>query len=194
MMSAEALPSMTLSDYGSAYAGLGWCLCSIPPKTKGPTDAGWNSPAMVLDSHARIVAAAQQRPNNGFGLVHAPSGTMAFDVDSMEHTATALEELGIDLAAVIAGAPQIIGRPGRGKAIYRLPEGKTLQTHKLVWPAKPGEKPITVFELRARTLDEALPPLMRSLSIFSSVSFRVSVMSRMSITKPRSSWSSIAVT
>lgn len=157
-MSAEALPSMTLSDYGSAYAGLGWCLCSIPPKTKGPTDAGWNSPAMVLDSHARIVAAAQQRPNNGFGLVHAPSGTMAFDVDSMEHTATALEELGIDLAAVIAGAPQIIGRPGRGKAIYRLPEGKTLQTHKLVWPAKPGEKPITVFELRAGNVQDVLPP------------------------------------
>lgn len=157
-MAAESLPAMTLADYGAAYANLGWCLCSIPPGTKGPTDGGWNKPAMVLGSHESILRSTQQRPNNGFGLVHAPSGTGAFDIDSMEHAATALAELGVDLAEVIAGAPQIIGRPGRGKAIFRLPEGRTLPTHKLVWPARPGEKPVTVFELRAGDVQDVLPP------------------------------------
>lgn len=151
---------LLLAQYGAAYSALGWCLCSIPPGTKGPSDGGWNSPAAVISGPDKVASAVAARPNHGFGLVHAPSGTCALDIDDYPKTKMVLWELfGVDLDALLHGAPQIVGRTGRGKGVFRLTPGcEDLATRKLVWPAFPGEKPVTLFELRAGRVQDVLPP------------------------------------
>lgn len=149
---------MTL-DAALHYIGLGWGLCSIPRGTKGPTADGWNTAAHWLTTEAQVRAVAERHPANGWGLVHAPSNTCCIDVDHAEHFRTCLAEYGLDPDTLFAGAPRIIGRDGRDKALFSVPEGVTLKTHKLVWPPRaPGEKPTTIFELRAGAVQDVLPP------------------------------------
>ena len=68
------------------------------------------------------------------GLLHGPSGTCALDVDNVAHTRLIFEALGIDYDAIIASAPKIVGRPDRGKVLFRAPAGEMLTTRKISWP------------------------------------------------------------
>lgn len=90
--------------------------------------------------------------------MHSASGTCAIDVDHLEYFRACLAELGADPDTLFAGAPRIIGKEGRDKAVFKLPPGG-FKTHKLVWPPRaPGEKPVTIFELRAGIVQDVLPP------------------------------------
>lgn len=149
----------TTADHALYYIGLGWGLCSIPRGTKGPSDDNWNSPALVIDTREKALIACQSRPDNGLGLVHASSGTCAIDVDHLEYFGRCLGELGLDLDTLFAEAPRIVGKEGRDKALFRLPDGFTGTMHKLAWPkATPTGKPVTVFELRCGAVQDVLPP------------------------------------
>lgn len=151
-------PPSSTSEHATRYISLGWGLCSIPPGTKGPTDPAWNSPANIIKSPWQAMAAIGNKPHHGLGLVHSASGTCAIDVDDLECFHRCMAELGLDVAELFAGAPRIIGKEGRDKAIFRLPAGD-LKTHKIVWPAKDAtSKPVTVFELRAGAVQDVLPP------------------------------------
>ena len=157
-MMAKPGPAIASIDHALAYIALGWCLCSIRPGTKGPTEENWNGPAQIVDSTEKALAIHAAKPTWGWGLVHGPSGTCAIDIDHLEYATLALAELGIDLAAEIQGAPQIIGRAGRGKAVFKLPAETKLNTHRLVWPPLPGGKPTVLIELRAGPVQDVLPP------------------------------------
>lgn len=140
------------------YIALGWGLCSIPRGTKGPTEPGWNTADKWITTPDQAAAVAERHPANGWGIVHEPSRTCCIDVDHAEYFRTCLAEFGLTPDGLFAKAPRIVGRDGRDKALFRVPEGVTLKTHKLVWPARAGEKPTTVFELRAGVVQDVLPP------------------------------------
>lgn len=140
------------------YTGeLGWSLTPLRPRSKIPMPMEWNSPSAVVRTPEGAKSTWGGGQQFGVGLVHQYSGTGAFDIDSLEWAAVAFAEFGIEINDLIADCPQIVGRPGRGKAIFRVPDG--LPSVKLIWPAPaPGGSPITVFELRCGKLQDALPP------------------------------------
>lgn len=145
---------MTVVQYANYYTSLGLALCQIPPGTKGPNEAGWNTREKAIVGRVDYL-----NPNHGIGLQHGISRTCAIDVDDLEYFELVLSEYGLDLEYVFDKAPRILGRPGRDKALFRVPEGIDLTTKKLVWPPKsPGEKPITVVEFRAGPVQDVLPP------------------------------------
>lgn len=136
---------------------LGWFLVAMPAGTKGPTSFGWQQPERAISDPAKADAYFTANPSHNMGLLHGPSGTCALDVDNVAHTRLIFEALGIDYDAIIASAPKIVGRPDRGKVLFRAPEG--LKTHKISWPVQ-GDPRRTevVFELRAGAVQDVLPP------------------------------------
>lgn len=159
-MSAVQTPEpMSVLDHAIAYIGLGWSLCSIAPGTKGPTTPGWNKTGAVIGTRGAAQAEFTRNPNNGIGLIHSASGTCAIDVDHLGGWNIILAEYGIDPVALFAGAPRIIGRDDRDKAIFRVPDGFDCSRRSIAWPAMPGtNKPVTVFELRGGPVQDVLPP------------------------------------
>lgn len=144
--------------WAECYEALGWTLCALEPGQKAPKVPGWNDPAHWLDDVGRIRAQWQQTPTYGMGLVHAGSGTVAIDVDDIEHTRLVFSEFGMDLDALLAGAPRIRGKKtGRDKAIFRAPDGEPLPMHKAAWKRGPKDV-VTLFELRAGAVHDVLPP------------------------------------
>ena len=155
-MAAEQIPSAAVEHAVYYIEQLGWGLCSIPPGTKGPVTDNWNAPAMVIDTADKARA---MKAGNGIGLIHAASGTCALDIDDVPAFALILEQFGLDLEQLLGSAPRIIGKPGRDKAVFRLPAGFTGNMHKLTWPKRDaGGKPVTVFELRLGPVQDVLPP------------------------------------
>lgn len=141
---------MTQTQVINDYITHGWSLVPIPPGTKGPRLAGWNTRGGALRSTTQLL------PEWGVGLAHAYSGTMAFDIDSWELT----RNHGIDLEALYS-APDAVtiesGKPGHGKLIYRMPFGLTLPSKKISIDRK------TAFEFRCATAEgltvqDILPP------------------------------------
>jgi len=155
-MMLAPLPN-TAQEWAMSYtaAPLNWRLCKLRPNSKAPILAEWNSPARTI-GHDSAEAAFLDN-HLGMGLVHAASGTGAFDVDSVEWACVAFAEFGIDLNEILEGYPRIASRDGRDKIIFTLPG--SFPTVKLVWPAPTEDgKPISVFELRANGGQDVLPP------------------------------------
>src|SRR5574343_593395 len=135
------------------YVAHGFALCPIPPGSKGPNTQGWNS----LDN-------AVTKPDvipfgHGCGLLHSFSGTMALDVDNMDHAEMLLACHGINLQDLLNApdAVQVISvRAGHGKLIYKMPSG-------LVLPSKQVKLIGVALELRCATanglsVQDILPP------------------------------------
>lgn len=134
------------------YDSLGWALVPIPAGSKNPTTFGWQTRG-VDPSHW------DRNPTHNIGLLHSLSGTCALDIDNMEHTRIICREMNIDLDAILNGAPRIVGRPDRGKVLFRAPKGLDLTTRKISWQVE-GDPRRTevVFELRAGSVQDVLPP------------------------------------
>lgn len=139
------------------YTELGWALVSIPAGSKAPTSYGWQQPEKTLRRTEDAVAYYERNATHNVGLLHSASGTCALDIDNMEWSRTAFAAFGLDLDAILAAAPRIIGRPGRGKALFRA-HRDDLKTHKLAWPSPSGKGSDVVFELRAGAVQDVLPP------------------------------------
>ena len=137
-----------------AYIRHGWKLVPIPPGTKGPRAIGWNRAEGAINSQADLP------PGYGIGLAHAYSGTMALDIDNWDMALKILSDQGVDIAALYAAPDAVIidsGRTGRGKLLYRMPEGYVLPSRKVIRDA------ITVYEIRCATsanltVQDVLPP------------------------------------
>lgn len=142
----------TTSDFAKHYASIGFALVAIPAGSKAPTSFGWQTKATAPDFW-------DANPSHNIGLLHSLSGTVALDIDHMLNTRTIFDGLGIDLDAILAGAPRIVGRPDRGKALFAAPAGDPLTTRKISWPVD-GDPRRTevVFELRAGSVQDVLPP------------------------------------
>ena len=139
-------------DFAKRYAALGWALVAIPAGKKAPSTFGWQQRAAPVDHW-------QSNPNHNIGLLHGLSGTCALDIDDMQNTRLICEALNIDLDKILAECPRIVGRPDRGKVLFRAPDDVTLTTRKISWPVN-GDPRRTevVFELRAGSVQDVLPP------------------------------------
>lgn len=138
---------------------LGWSLVAIPAGSKAPTAFGWQQPEKAIRTGDDAERYWTANPTHNMGLLHAASGTVALDIDSVENTRTIFETLGLDYDAIMTSAPRIVGRPNRGKALFRAPSGLTLTTHKISWPTPADpRKTEVVFELRAGAVQDVLPP------------------------------------
>ncbi len=150
------------ANFAEQYVKIGFALCPIPPvngkPTKGPRVDGWNTPENAITSPAAARQYWEQHPSHNMGCIHGFSSppTVAFDIDDVELTKLVFEGLGIDLDELTAGAPGTVGKPGRAKAWFKLPEelqGKVLSVVKL---ATADNK--AVFELRTGRVQDVLPP------------------------------------
>jgi hypothetical protein len=131
---------------------MGWALVGIPAGSKAPTTFGWQQRATPPEYWV-------DHPSHNIGLLHSLSGTCALDIDHMAHTRLICEALNIDLDAILASAPRIVGRPDRGKVLFRVPDGVDLTTRKISWPVEGDpRKTEVIFELRAGSVQDVLPP------------------------------------
>jgi putative DNA primase/helicase len=152
MSAAEQWAIRYIQQYGLA-------LVPIPPRHKAPLHQGWNQEGgYVMDA-----GEARQRwrdlPDHGIGAVLGPSGLCSIDVDAPDHAEPVLGALGIDLGALREATPTIQGDPTRYRLMFKAPPGAALGRKALTWPARqPGEKPLTLFELRAGDIQGVLPP------------------------------------
>lgn len=127
------------------YIDHGLALCPIPPRTKGPSNVGWQRKENTLTRTSLIPE------GYGLGLCHAYSGTMALDIDSMEMAKELLGKEGICLQALLDDPDAVkvnSGRPGRGKLIYRVPA--------MIGPLRTKKISIdkqVIYELRCETAD-----------------------------------------
>lgn len=150
-MSAVIIPMQPSSPFAQ-YLQHGWKLVPIPPGSKGPNHAGWNTEAACID------AAGEVPEGMGAGLAHAFSNTCAIDLDDLFMAQMMFAERGIDLQALLDApdAVQVVsGRPGSGKLLYRL--DTPLPSKKLNIGIK------TILEFRGATADgltvqDVLPP------------------------------------
>ena len=151
---------MTAADHARRYTELGWALVAIPAGKKGPTTLGWQLPERAISTPEAAQLYWERNPTHNMGLLHSASGTCSIDIDHLEHARFIFAQLGVDLDAILAAAPRIVGRPGRAKAIFRAPSN-IKATHKLAWPVKdqPGKSEV-IFELRAGAVQDVLPPSM----------------------------------
>jgi len=135
-----------------AYADAGWALVAIPAGSKAPTTFGWSTQPTSPSHWAEY-------PTHNIGVLHSLSGTVALDIDHMANTRMIMEAMNIDLDAILASAPRIVGRPDRGKVLFRAPAGEMLTTRKISWPVDGDpRKTEVVFELRAGSVQDVLPP------------------------------------
>lgn len=137
----------------------GFYLVTIPAGTKAPRGMGWQRPESAIFTPDAALTYYEANDTHNVGLLHAPSGTATWDIDNVEWTRIICSEMGIDYDAIMASAPRIVGRTDRGKALFRVPAGLDLKTHKVAWPT-PGDdrKTEVVFELRAGAVQDVLPP------------------------------------
>lgn len=148
----------TAKNAAEHYVRLGWYLVPVPPGTKGPNQPGWNTPANCISS-AEGCKFWDKNPDWNMGVLLSESGLAVLDVDHLEYCRLIFDALGLDYDAMLDPAPRIYSRPGRDKAIFKLPPGITLSRRALSWPAKPRqEKGVTVLELRAGPVQDVLPP------------------------------------
>ena len=134
------------------YDALGWALVGIPAGSKAPSTFGWQTKATPLSYW-------EQNPTHNVGLLHSLSGTVALDIDHLENTRLIFEGLNIDLDQIMDSAPRIVGRPDRGKVLFKAPPGDALTTRKISWPVDGDpRKTEVVFELRAGSVQDVLPP------------------------------------
>lgn len=127
----------------------GFLLVPIRHKTKTPSIKRWSSPEYAF-------SAGLLSGTDGVGIVHARSGTMAFDIDDWRQSQCLLSRFGLDLEELY-NAPDAVtinsGIDNRGKLLYRMP--KRLILPKYVDKDSSGK---VIHEFRCAGCMDVLPP------------------------------------
>jgi hypothetical protein len=134
------------------YIAAGWALCAIGPRSKNPIGNRWQE-------KPRPAEYWRDNSDHGMGLIHVHSGTCSLDVDDLESARIALKAVGVDLDALMSApdAVRLIGKPGRGKLVYRTTQ--VLERKALTWPLHDDpSKYGAVLELRGGKAQDVLPP------------------------------------
>lgn len=150
---------MTAASQARTYCEAGWYLVPIPAGSKAPDGLGWQQPDRAISDPDEAERFWTQNPTFNMGLLHNASGTCTIDIDDVECTKIIFETMGIDYNAVMSSSARIVGHPDRAKALFSLPPGVDLKTHKISWPDKDDpRKRNVVFELRAGAVQDVIPP------------------------------------
>lgn len=140
------------------YIKAGLFLIPISPvngkPVKGPTSQGWNLPKSPENPNGysndpEDIIRRTKAPGSNIGLALGPSKVATIDLDDLKMSREVLALADIDIDALMADpeSVQIIGRAGRGKLLYRVPEGFECCTVKLTYGEK-GKDERAIFELR----------------------------------------------
>lgn len=144
------------TGWAEYYLSLGWVLTHFAPGTKGPSTPGWNTREQWIDTPTKAFRTWSAHPDHGLGLIHAPSGTVALDVDDVEASTRVFAEFGLDLAQLVSSGLRIAGKAGRAKALFAVKPDAPLSFHKVQWKTAAGAR--ALFELRAGAVHDCLPP------------------------------------
>ena len=142
-------------------------LVAIPPDkhgnpTKAPISTGWNKPRSSTNPNGYSNHANDFKACEGvnFGLYHADSNTMAFDIDDMELTRQLFEDttdtqlldwLEDDLRLEIKSP-----KANRGKLIFKVPPTFNASLKQLKYKNPSTQKDEMVFELRAGNCQDVI--------------------------------------
>jgi putative DNA primase/helicase len=128
----------------------------VPLRGKVPIGEAWNVDENLIATARAARVRWSRNPHDNVGVCLEPSGLASLDADDPEGARLVLAAEGINLDALIATTPTIIGRAPRLE--FKAPS-VPLGRKSVVWPARaPGEKPVTVLELRAGRVQDVLPP------------------------------------
>jgi hypothetical protein len=155
------------------YTRAGLYLIPIPPiqnkPVKGPTTRGWNRPKTPdnpdgYSNDPQDIIRRTTQPWANVGLALGPSKVTSIDLDDLKTAREVLALADIDIDALLAApdAVRIIGREGRAKLLYRVPESFECCTVTLTYGEK-GKDERAIFELRYKgsnghTAQDLLPP------------------------------------
>lgn len=140
-----------------AYLQRGFHLTFMADGSKGPHSAGWNTPSELVTTPTGVVQKLSAGPQN-MGVCHEFSGTMALDVDNVEHTRFVFDEMGLDFDDIVGRGMRIKSKAGRDKVLFAC---ANMPLVKIQWPTPDAQKPsdlMTVFELRSGANQDVLPP------------------------------------
>ena len=146
---------VSIATYAARYVER-FDLALVPLDGKRPIGEAWNTDENLI----RTVEAARRywtrHPTRGIGACLEPSGLVSLDVDYPEGARQVLGAEGLDLDALIATTPTVVGRAPRLE--FKAPT-VLLSRKSVVWPPRePSEKPVTVLEFRAGRVQDVLPP------------------------------------
>lgn len=144
--------------FAARYTELGMALTWTLPGEKGPRHRFWNLPENAITTPAAALRHWTQNPSHGIAALLAPSGLVSLDIDESALSRQVLAALGIDLDALAAGTPCIVGRPDAFRLMFKAPHVDL--KHRIArWPKrdKPRES-FVLFELRAGAIADTLPP------------------------------------
>ena len=145
------------------YARYGLALCAIPVGSKGPITTGWNLRENAITDYA---VAAKLTEN--VGLLHAYSETMALDVDDDVQAQEWLRARGVDPRSLVSSPDHvgiISGREGRGKLLYRLPNGiGPIQTVQIKGVADRIILEFRCADAGGKSVQDVLPPSIHPVS------------------------------
>jgi len=150
--------SATNADWAAGYTErLGFGLAPIPPGLKHPTSRGWNRRENIITTKAAAIAHWSKNRSDGMAAVLDYSDISTLDIDHEVRAETILPSFGVDLPALKANGPCVVGQ--HYKLIFRKPSSVAIKhrTH-----AEPNEddprRSSVVFELRTGTISDTLPP------------------------------------
>ena len=143
--------SRTMVRYAERYCAHGLSLLSTEPNTKHPAYAGWNKPENAISPSFWNI-----HPRHGIAALLGPSGLVSVDVDDEAVAEPVLQTFGVDLLALRAAGPCIVGRHYR--LMFRAPDMDLIH-RTLKWPKKEEPRSSSVIvEFRAGLISDTLPP------------------------------------
>lgn len=161
MPEADASASAWAAYYVRAW---GFALVPVPAGEKGPRHSGWNQPGGYFTDAEAAARHWSAHPRDNMGVLLSASSLVSVDVDEPAWASVACRALGLDLRALMADAVRLSGRPRRERALFKLPVGARLERRVLSWPGRTGERPTTLFELRAGAVQDLVPPSVHPLT------------------------------
>lgn len=149
----------SMAEWARRYIDIfGLALVPIEPGQKGPKGVGWNRPGGYFVSADAAAEFWTAHPKHNLGVVLGPSRVCSLDVDDVELTRKVFKQvLDLDLDALVAPHPIVIGNPARFRVLFRVPAGVELALHSLVWPsqADPDGSILKALMLQVRAAADA---------------------------------------
>jgi putative DNA primase/helicase len=151
-----------IARYAKRYAEMDMALTWTPAGAKGPRHPGWNLAENAITTPAAALRHWMQRPQHGVAALLSFSGLVSLDIDEASLSRQVLAALDIDLDALAARTPCIVGRPDTFRLMFRAPAVE-LKHRTAKWPKqdKPRESRV-LFELRAGAIADSLPPTIHA--------------------------------
>jgi hypothetical protein len=137
------------------YLDLGWMLTPVRPLSKAPFLREWNEPENLITTAEGV----DKYTGSNFGVCLGHSGVMSIDVDCVESARQMFEAFGVDLYALLDGAPRVRSREGKDKYFFKA-HNSLNSVHKIAWPQKEDpRKTYCVIEFRGGpNAQDVIPP------------------------------------